>query len=486
MELLQNFKAIMEICRACLVKDRALVNIFDGSQTLNISIADMISESTGFSVQKGDSLPEVICNPCLQDVQNAFEIKQTYERSYQLYCKGKEEYLEQDYKANLFHGQMKEEDIDEEFLDEDEELCKSAQFKKLNFGEKVNCLLNQLREADTQVHLQEKKLVKTSDRRSQRSNYVEKTINLDNQVKKQTIENDFLDKVLYHVKEEANEMEFLDEESSITSDCESQQWTWYQKYHQFDVQDLKELHMKSGKDKAGLEENKTFINDNIKVRNEPIYNELSNEDFAFDECTGLVNIKESKKSKRLAHNHPLKCSHCPKTYTYLSKLRIHLQTHTKERPHHCSYCPKTFASLYNLNQHLRIHNGSLFKCPQCLKCYPHKSTLKNHILTHNTKGTRKYKCSHCSKHFSFLNLLELHSLLHTDTRKHRKKCPHCPEVFSQNSVLTKHFLTHRQESPHQCSFCPLYFKNVKYLNDHIRTHIGKRPFQLVLSKDRQS
>lgn len=68
-------------CRICMGRPEALINIFDGTPSPPASIADMISQYTGFSVSKGDSFPETICSPCLQDVQSAFEIKQTCEKS---------------------------------------------------------------------------------------------------------------------------------------------------------------------------------------------------------------------------------------------------------------------------------------------------------------------------------------------------------------------------------------------------------------------
>ncbi|XP_017128206.1 zinc finger protein 266-like [Drosophila elegans] len=471
-----------EVCRACLKRNGQMLNIFDGSETSGISIADMISECTGFPVQRGDLLPEVICPPCLQDAQNSFDIKQTYERSYQLFCKMKkasttEQILEEEHTIDR-GDQVKQEDIEEEFLDEDNGLPRISNSKELNFWEKPDNYHALLRSEDFQ-NLQKKDLVETSHCKRQKSNIVEEHNHFDDQVRKQAIEKEFVNKILCQVKRETNEEEFLeiDEGLSQSSDSENQRLTGY------DNQDLEKPHLSRGKAEQHLERIKESISDNVHVRTDPIYNGYSEEDITDDRFTYQANTEKSKISRRRAPSSPFKCSYCPKTCTYLSKFRIHLQTHTKERPNHCPYCPKTFASLYNLNQHLRTHNGGLFECPHCFKRYPHKSTLKIHIQTHN-KGTRKYKCLYCSKSFSILENLELHNLMHTGEQP--KKCPHCPKAFSRNSVLTKHFLTHRQESPHQCSFCQLYFENGKYLSNHIRTHTGKRPFQLVLSKDRQS
>jgi len=72
-----------------------MVNIFQETQELDISIADVISESSGFPV---DSLPKLICLPCCEDAANAFEIKKTYERSHYFFCQ-----MEEDRVAKAFY-----------------------------------------------------------------------------------------------------------------------------------------------------------------------------------------------------------------------------------------------------------------------------------------------------------------------------------------------------------------------------------------------
>lgn len=71
-----------------------MVNIYNGTNKFDISIADMISQFTGFEVFRADSYPESICMPCLEDAQNAFQIKQTYERCHQIFCQLREELIE--------------------------------------------------------------------------------------------------------------------------------------------------------------------------------------------------------------------------------------------------------------------------------------------------------------------------------------------------------------------------------------------------------
>jgi len=71
-----------------------MINIFDVIERNPIST--MLSECTGFKVQKGDRCPENICTSCLQDVKVAFKLKKTYERSRQIYSQLNRDSLEDD------------------------------------------------------------------------------------------------------------------------------------------------------------------------------------------------------------------------------------------------------------------------------------------------------------------------------------------------------------------------------------------------------
>ncbi|XP_017038367.1 zinc finger protein Paris-like [Drosophila kikkawai] len=84
----------VDLCRVCLNPSEDMVNIFDGIPEKRISIADMISHSTGHQVSGEDNLPKTICAPCKQDATNAYELKQLYKKSHMAFCqiqKDKEE-----------------------------------------------------------------------------------------------------------------------------------------------------------------------------------------------------------------------------------------------------------------------------------------------------------------------------------------------------------------------------------------------------------
>jgi len=123
-----------EKCRVCLLKHQNMVHIFEGQNTqdLEISLADMISDSTGFPVAKGDLLPEFICVLCLQDMTSTFRARKTYETNQQLVCQIKEEIIEDDEDYNgqdcesyyeeeddTFACHVKNEPLEEDFAEQD-------------------------------------------------------------------------------------------------------------------------------------------------------------------------------------------------------------------------------------------------------------------------------------------------------------------------------------------------------------------------------
>ncbi|BGP17731.1 hypothetical protein JCM10213v2_005771 [Rhodosporidiobolus nylandii] len=57
------------------------------------------------------------------------------------------------------------------------------------------------------------------------------------------------------------------------------------------------------------------------------------------------------------------CTENPKSFARPSALRIHMLTHTKEKPHLCPTCFRSFAIVSNLKRHQRLHeneNSSLY------------------------------------------------------------------------------------------------------------------------------
>lgn len=145
------------------------------------------------------------------------------------------------------------------------------------------------------------------------------------------------------------------------------------------------------------------------------------------------------------------CEICSKSFKYNVQLRIHLRTHSGERPHTCEICHRGFSQLSNLRSHRKVHSKvKPYKCQLCLKSF----TMLDSLTVHSLKCVKdKYRCTLCSKSFAKEGNLISHLQCHSE------------------GVIEKNF---------KCEMCPKSFKNKEDWKRHVRVHTGKSCLDLKL------
>ncbi|XP_043950010.1 zinc finger protein 586 [Drosophila biarmipes] len=286
-------------------------------------------------------------------------------------------------------------------------------------------------------------------------------------------EGDPLEEGVYQVKDEELVDDLLKEEVFKIPDCE-------------ESNGIGEFQVKKERVQESESRIKKLQPLPVQIKNEPVEDELSDEDFS-QETESIT-----PPSNCLVKNEPVeddvfedevrtiavdqkmdlkhKCSRCHKSFRFSHDLKRHIRIHGSYR---CATCDKTFTSQTLLDSHVMTHEERPFGCTFCPKYFTEDSTLQEHIATH----LRPHKCCHCPKSFLSAHDLKRHTRIHTGERPFF--CEHCPKTFSDRTSLTSHLRAHKGERPYKCSECPMSFTQQCNLQRHKRCHTGERPYKCL-------
>lgn len=182
--------------------------------------------------------------------------------------------------------------------------------------------------------------------------------------------------------------------------------------------------------------------------------------------------------KRHSQEYKFRCDICGKGFFVNTWLQEHKNFHTGEKPFQCDVCGKSFPYTRYLVAHKKANHpdennpAKINQCTTCSKIFSHKKSLTLHIRSHT--GENVCLCDICGKALTNKEHLKFHRRIHTGEKPNI--CSVCGKGFAKSCNLTLHQRTHTGERPYSCEICNKSFSQRSTLVIHRRYHTGQRPY----------
>ena len=138
----------------------------------------------------------------------------------------------------------------------------------------------------------------------------------------------------------------------------------------------------------------------------------------------------------------------------------------------CLMCELRWNTCKERNDHFKKKHWKL-QCKTCKKFFHTPSAYTLHQYIHYDGQFERSMCKSC---FPFKSQLDHHMVSHSDTRKYKCQEPFCNKDFTHKSDLVKHEHTH-SGVVYKCSKCTYSNPDERNYKQHLRKHNEVKPFK---------
>ncbi|XP_037814425.1 uncharacterized protein LOC119605404 [Lucilia sericata] len=470
-------------CRVCLEEQNVLINIYDELEELHTNLSKLLETCADLQINEGDIFPKYLCENCTRELLITSKFRDKCNKSKEILY----ELLENSRIIEIEETSTNSNDIIEYCAEDLNDLVEEDLIIEEESIEKETAELEPIQDIEineqqeSTLSLLRKNIAETTNETeiNQLETNIEETITVENKSENLPLVAEETGNVIPVIVswDDSTVVVAQEDESMLTSTTKALS------------EKLKRSHMYKCDICGAIFKQAINLQKHLQKSHDPIHFftcskcehwfSLETEfNKHVENCNYLdINneiIAENKKLKTDKISAPVyeqdpnrKCVYCERDFPTPFALRMHLRTHTGERPFQCKYCTKSFKTQSQLNVHHKRHTGQAdFICTICNKTFYEQSNLTVHMRSHT--GERPHVCTVCNKTFTRVFLLQFHMRTHTGEKPY--KCSYCDKSFRQHTDLRSHLTIHTGQKQHICVLCGKSYIKRSHLGQHMRKH----------------